>query len=118
MKDNGEATRVISKAWKERFGAIASWAVILVWLAFLIPHHPDGAASPPEAVDVVAAPDNSASTAPETVADESEDSAPAVAENGSYYGEISAVNGLPRTHLVSGYYRRDGTYVRGYYRSN
>jgi hypothetical protein len=43
--------------------------------------------------------------------------APGVAENGSYYGEISTVNGLPRTNLVSGYYRRDGTYVRGYYRS-
>jgi hypothetical protein len=44
-------------------------------------------------------------------------SAPGVAEDGSYYGEISTVNGLPRTHLVSGYYRNDGTYVRGYYRS-
>ena len=45
-------------------------------------------------------------------------SAAGVAENGSYYGEISTVNGLPRTHLISGYYRSDGTYVRGYYRSN
>jgi hypothetical protein len=40
-----------------------------------------------------------------------------VAENGSYYGEISTVNGLPRTHYVNGYYRADGTYVRSYYRS-
>jgi hypothetical protein len=40
-----------------------------------------------------------------------------VAENGSYYGEISTVNGLPRTHYVNGYYRSDGTYVRSYYRS-
>jgi hypothetical protein len=39
-----------------------------------------------------------------------------VAENGSYYGELNA-NGVPKTDLVSGYYRRDGTYVRGYYRS-
>jgi len=42
---------------------------------------------------------------------------PPVAENGSYYGEISTVNGLPRTHYVNGYYRADGTYVRSYYRS-
>jgi len=40
-----------------------------------------------------------------------------VAENGSYYGEISTVNGLPRTHYVNWYYRADGTYVRSYYRS-
>jgi hypothetical protein len=40
-----------------------------------------------------------------------------VAENGSYFGEISTVNGLPRTHYVNGYYRADGTYVRSYYRS-
>ncbi len=33
------------------------------------------------------------------------------------YGEISKVNGLPRTNIVSGYYRRDGTYVRSYARS-
>lgn len=37
--------------------------------------------------------------------------------NSNYYGAISCVNGLPRTHLVSGYYRRDGTYVRPYWRS-
>jgi hypothetical protein len=40
-----------------------------------------------------------------------------VAENGAYYGEISNTTGLPRTIPVHGYYRRDGTYVRGYYRS-
>ena len=40
-----------------------------------------------------------------------------VAGNGSYYGEISTVNGLPRTHYVNGYCRSDGTYVRSYYRS-
>jgi hypothetical protein len=40
-----------------------------------------------------------------------------VAENGSYYGEISDKTGLPRTTAVQGYYRKDGTYVRGYYRS-
>jgi hypothetical protein len=39
------------------------------------------------------------------------------AENGSCYGDISDVTGLPKTNLVSGYFRSDGTYVRGYYRS-
>lgn len=39
------------------------------------------------------------------------------AENGSCYGDISDVNGLPKTTSVKGYYRKDGTYVRGYYRS-
>lgn len=33
------------------------------------------------------------------------------------YGEISKVNGLPRTHYVSGYFRSNGTYVHPYYRS-
>lgn len=40
----------------------------------------------------------------------------AVAENGSYYGQPN-VNGVPKTVAVNGYYRKDGTYVRGYYRS-
>jgi hypothetical protein len=39
-----------------------------------------------------------------------------VAENGSYYGELNA-NGVPKTVHVDGYTRKDGTYVRGYYRS-
>jgi len=39
-----------------------------------------------------------------------------IAENGSYYGELNA-NGVPKTVHVNGYYRRDGTYVRGHYRS-
>lgn len=38
------------------------------------------------------------------------------AENGSYYGELNK-NGVPKTVLVNGYTRSDGTYVRGYYRS-
>jgi hypothetical protein len=42
---------------------------------------------------------------------------PPVAGNGSYYGEISEKTGLPRDTYVNGYYRRDGTYVRSYYRS-
>jgi len=33
-------------------------------------------------------------------------------------GEISRTTGLPRTNYVSGYTRRDGTYVRPYYRSH
>ncbi|MFL6283566.1 MAG: surface-adhesin E family protein [Pyrinomonadaceae bacterium] len=42
---------------------------------------------------------------------------PPVAENGSYYGEISPRTGRPKTVHVEGYTRRDGTYVRGHYRS-
>jgi hypothetical protein len=42
---------------------------------------------------------------------------PSCAENGSCYGEMSSVNGLPKTTHVQGYYRKDGTYVRGHYRS-
>lgn len=38
------------------------------------------------------------------------------AENGSYYGQPN-VNGVPKTVAVGGYYRKDGTYVRGHYRS-
>jgi len=40
-----------------------------------------------------------------------------VAENGSYYGETSQQTGKPKTVYVNGYYRKDGTYVRGHYRS-
>ena len=40
-----------------------------------------------------------------------------VAENGSYYGELNS-NGIPRTELIHGYYKKNGTYVRGYYRSS
>ena len=45
--------------------------------------------------------------------------APAVscAENGSCYGDTSANTGRPKTVAVKGYYRKDGTYVRGHYRS-
>lgn len=46
-----------------------------------------------------------------------ERSAPPVAENDSYYGEISPATGRPKTVHVQGYYRKDGTYVRGHYRS-
>jgi len=41
---------------------------------------------------------------------------PGVAENGSYYGEPNQY-GIPKTVSVGGYYRKDGTYVRGHYRS-
>jgi outer membrane protein assembly factor BamE (lipoprotein component of BamABCDE complex) len=40
----------------------------------------------------------------------------AVAENGSYYGEPNKV-GIPKTVRVRGYYRKDGTYVPGHFRS-
>lgn len=39
------------------------------------------------------------------------------AENGSCYGDISSSTGRPKTVSVSGYHRKDGTYVRGHYRS-
>ncbi|MCU1328313.1 MAG: hypothetical protein JWN34_3683 [Bryobacterales bacterium] len=39
------------------------------------------------------------------------------AENGSCYGDISAATGKPKTVQVNGYYRKDGTYVRGHVRS-
>ncbi len=41
---------------------------------------------------------------------------PFTAENGSYYAQPNA-NGVAKTVHVRGYYRRDGTYVRGHYRS-
>jgi len=41
---------------------------------------------------------------------------PAVAENGSYFGELNQ-NGIPKSVHVDGYFRSNGTYVRGYYRS-
>jgi hypothetical protein len=40
------------------------------------------------------------------------------AENGSCYGDISNINGMPKTNHVNGYFRRDGTYVRGHFRSS
>lgn len=43
---------------------------------------------------------------------------PLCAENGSCYGDISAVTGNPKTTQVQGYYRKDGTYVRGHFRSS
>lgn len=44
-------------------------------------------------------------------------STPGCAENGSCYGDISATTGRPKTVEVHGYYRKNGTYVRGHYRS-
>lgn len=41
----------------------------------------------------------------------------ACAENGSCFGDISEATGRPKTTHVNGYYRRDGAYVRGHYRS-
>jgi hypothetical protein len=40
-----------------------------------------------------------------------------LAENGSYYGQISESTGRSKTVFVRGYYRKDGTYVRAHYRS-
>lgn len=43
--------------------------------------------------------------------------APAATCGGSGYGAISCITGQPRTTYVSGYYRKNGTYVKPYYRS-
>ncbi len=42
--------------------------------------------------------------------------APGCQENGSCYGDISPLTGMPRTVEVHGYTRKDGTYVRGHFR--
>ncbi|MUT27296.1 MULTISPECIES: hypothetical protein [Mesorhizobium] len=34
------------------------------------------------------------------------------------YGAISCITGLPKTNYVRGYFRKNGTYVRPYYRSH
>ena len=39
------------------------------------------------------------------------------AENGSCYGDVSPLTGRPKTVPVQGYFRSNGTYVRGHYRS-
>ena len=44
--------------------------------------------------------------------------APRCAENGSCYGDLSTTTGRAKTTHVKGYYRKDGTYVRGHYRSH
>lgn len=44
-------------------------------------------------------------------------SAPVCAENGSCYGDTSKITHRPKTVHVRGYYRKNGTYVRGHYRS-
>jgi len=46
-----------------------------------------------------------------------EKGASSCAENGTCYGDISIATGKPKTVRVKGYYRKDGTYVRGHYRS-
>jgi len=44
-------------------------------------------------------------------------SEPWVAENGSYFGQVSAETGRPKTVHIDGYYRGDDTYVREHFRS-
>ena len=39
------------------------------------------------------------------------------AETVTGYGKISKVNGLPRTKVISGYYKSNGKYVKPYARS-
>jgi hypothetical protein len=48
---------------------------------------------------------------------QSQPRAPSCAENGSCYGDVSTTTGRAKTVPVQGYYRKDGTYVRGHYRS-
>jgi hypothetical protein len=45
-------------------------------------------------------------------------SGPGCAENGSCFGDTSNINGMPKTNHINGYFRKDGTYVRGHYRSS
>jgi len=45
-------------------------------------------------------------------------SGPQCAENGSCFGDTSSTTGRPKTTHVRGYTRKDGTYVRGHYRSH
>ena len=44
-------------------------------------------------------------------------SKPYVAENGDYYNWDNDNDGRVETVYVSGYYKSDGTYVRGHYRA-
>jgi hypothetical protein len=55
--------------------------------------------------------------APSTVAPLSKLLVPGCAENGSCYGDTSVLTGRPKTVAVDGYFRSNGTYVRGHYRS-
>jgi len=36
-------------------------------------------------------------------------------ENGSCYGDISTTTGRPKTAYLKGYYKKYGSYIRGYY---
>jgi hypothetical protein len=60
----------------------------------------------------------SANTKPNVTPSNYKSSPYGCAENGSCYGDISSVNGTTKTIQVNGYYRGDGTYVRGHYRSS
>ncbi len=68
-------------------------------------------------------PNNAAVLQPEKSSDSSTLSPPSpigpgCAENGSCFGDVSNINGMPKTTHINGYFRRDGTYVRGHYRSS
>ncbi len=76
------------------------------------------APTPDTSTSSTAAPRTSASAAPASTSTPPTTSASACAENGSCYGDTSAATGKPKTTYVQGYTRRDGTYVRGHYRSN
>jgi hypothetical protein len=69
------------------------------------------AASTPAAANASAPSTAPASAAPATA------TVPRCAENGSCPGDISTATGRPKTVYVQGYTRKDGTYVRGHYRS-
>ena len=61
-------------------------------------------------------PDLSVSNATTTASSPTTSGTGLCAENGSCYGDLSA-NGVPKTVHVNEYYRKDGTYLRGHYRS-
>jgi hypothetical protein len=71
---------------------------------------PEPASATPVSVSTVTPATNSTITPPAATG--------LCAENGSCFGDISDKTGLPKTVAVQGYYRKDGTYVRGYSRSH
>ena len=68
-----------------------------------------------ECVSIFSGNANKTATSPTTTYPNT--TAPLCAENGSCYGDISPLTGNPKTVPVQGYFRSNGTYVRGHYRS-
>lgn len=71
------------------------------------------------AISAPASPFVAATASSNTTASSSDATSPRTpaCESPNYYGAISCVTGLPKTTYVRGHYRKNGTYVRPYYRS-